>query len=54
VAIYNRGEVAADDIIDAMALAATAALGNKNLFSIPEVPLLDGRGIRMEINFWVP
>jgi predicted RNase H-like nuclease len=51
---YNRSQVAIDDIIDAMVLTVTAALGNKNLSSFPEVPQLDNRGIRMEITFWAP
>ena len=51
---YSRSQVAVDDIIDAMVLAVTAALGNKKLRSYPEVPQLDNRGIRMEITYWVP
>jgi predicted RNase H-like nuclease len=44
---YRRRDVAKDDILDALALAITAARGK--LITIPERPEYDSRGLPMEI-----
>jgi len=51
---YSRKEVAADDVIDAMAMAVTAMHGHKKLNRFPDQTQLDNRGIRMEITYWYP
>ena len=51
---YSRKQVAVDDIVDALALAVTAMLGNNKLSSFPNARRLDNSGIRMEIAFWAP
>ncbi len=44
-----KGQVAKDDVLDALSAAITAAAGGENLTSIPERPELDSRGLRMEM-----
>jgi predicted RNase H-like nuclease len=51
---YSRKQMAIDDIVDAMALAIAAARGFEALSSLPESPMLDSRGLKMEIAFWNP
>ncbi|MBI5027063.1 MAG: DUF429 domain-containing protein [Nitrospirae bacterium] len=46
---YRRNEVARDDILDALSATVTASGGLNNIFSIPEAPELDSKGLRMEI-----
>lgn len=45
---FPRQDVALDDILDALALAITAAYG-RPLVSLPDTPQLDAVGLRMEI-----
>jgi predicted RNase H-like nuclease len=47
---FLKGEVADDDIADAM-VGALTAMKTPQLASLPEEPLSDGRGIRMEMVF---
>jgi predicted RNase H-like nuclease len=46
---YPRRYLAADDILDAIALAVTASAGMHALTSIPENPLIDSMDLPMEI-----
>lgn len=50
---YKRDQVAADDILDAMAAAITGMSGNGRLVSIPEIPERDAHLLPMEIVYWV-
>lgn len=49
LATYRRKDVARDDILDALAAAATGLIGGQNLASIPKKPEFDQRGLRMEM-----
>ena len=52
IAAFPRKIIAIDDIIDAMVLALTAALGTQNGFQVlPENPESDRHGLRMEMVF---
>lgn len=51
---YKRSEVAADDVIDAMALAVTARESGGTLRTLPPEPELDACGLPMEIVYWLP
>ena len=46
---YFRKDLAKDDILDALALAITAAAPVETLCTIPEIPERDDRNIAMEI-----
>jgi predicted RNase H-like nuclease len=46
---YTRKSVAADDIIDALALALTARLSGGGLLRVPTHPQLDAMGLPMEM-----
>lgn len=46
---YLRKDVGRDDILDALAAAVTATVGEERLKSIPEIPELDSQGLRMEM-----
>lgn len=46
---WKRSEVARDDILDALAAAVTAELGQNGFQTIPEEPEMDSEGIRMEM-----
>ena len=46
---YPQKEVATDDVVDAMILAITAAVGARKLRTLPEKPEIDGQGLPMEI-----
>ena len=50
-ALYHRKDkdVANDDILDALAGAATAVFGKDRLATLPEKPELDSNGLRMEM-----
>ena len=48
---YKRNEVVKDDILDALSAAVTGLLGRKNLNSIPEIPEINSKGLRMEMVF---
>lgn len=49
---YRRNEVAEDDIVDAMVLALAAKQSKtKNIETIPEVPPVDSKGLRMAIHY---
>jgi predicted RNase H-like nuclease len=48
---FLRKDLARDDILDAIALAASAAQGKKSLNTIPENPPRDSIGLPMEIVF---
>jgi len=49
---YLRKEVARDDILDALAAAATALLGKRRLHSIPDNPETDSQGLPMEMVYY--
>lgn len=44
-----RSAVCDDDVLDALVGAVTGWLGPERLCTLPEVPEMDGRGLRMEI-----
>ena len=46
---FRRKDVARDDILDALALAITAASPSETIMTIPENPELDVKGLQMEI-----
>lgn len=48
-----HGEATDDDILDALAAAITAFLGNKHLLTLPEKPEVDSRGLPMEMVYYV-
>jgi len=49
---YKGISVARDDILDALAAAVTALLGDARLVSLPEEPERDARGLPMEIVYY--
>jgi len=49
LAMTRRSEVARDDIVDALMLAATASLPNDQLRTIPAEPTIDSCGLPMEM-----
>ena len=49
---YRRSGVARDDIIDALAVAVTAKIGFNRLLTIPEIPQIDSKGLRMEMVYF--
>ena len=49
---YRRKEVAKDDILDALAAAITAKLGFGRFSTIPEIPPIDSKGLRMEMVYF--
>jgi predicted RNase H-like nuclease len=52
---FLRREVARDDIIDAMVCAVTAKQGHGGGYrTVPATPASDGRGLSMEIVYYVP
>ena len=51
---FLRRQVARDDIIDAMACAVTAKLGDGTYRTVPSGPPLDGQGLPMEIVYCLP
>jgi predicted RNase H-like nuclease len=51
---YLRHEVARDDIIDAMVCAVTAKYGDGKYRTVPASPVVDGRGLPMEIVYYAP
>ena len=54
---FARKYVARDDILDALAAAATARLGSGQFQKFPmgiEEPPTDGRKLPMEMVFWIP
>ena len=46
---HRKTALTRDDVIDALAGAVTARLGESGLKTLPATPELDGRGLRMEI-----
>ncbi|MHA1731139.1 MAG: DUF429 domain-containing protein [Promethearchaeota archaeon] len=46
---FSRGEVSADDVLDALALAVTSTGGQSSIRTLPETPPRDARGLPMEI-----
>lgn len=48
---FRRKDVARDDILDALVLAASALNGPGKTASLPEIPEYDSSGLRMEIVF---
>ena len=46
--------VKADDILDALAAAVTALLGNDHLVSIPDEAETDSCGLPMEMVYYIP
>lgn len=48
---YLRKDVVRDDILDALSAGVTGLLGEKKLDSIPEIPEIDSKGLRMEMVF---
>ncbi|MGD0627258.1 MAG: DUF429 domain-containing protein [Thermodesulfobacteriota bacterium] len=49
---YRRNEVARDDILDALAAAVTAQIGFNRFLTIPEIPPVDSKGLRMEMVYF--
>lgn len=49
LSVYKRNEVAKDDILDALSAAVTATVEVQGLVSIPGTPVVDSRGLRMEM-----
>ena len=49
---YRRNEVAKDDIIDALAAAVTGKLGFGRFSTIPKIPQVDSKGLRMEMVYF--
>jgi predicted RNase H-like nuclease len=52
LATWKRKEVARDDIVDALAGAVMAYLGQGELRTLPDEPETDARGRPMEIVYW--
>jgi predicted RNase H-like nuclease len=48
----RRKEVARDDILDALAAAVTAKTGFNRFLTIPEIPPVDSKGLRMEMVYF--
>jgi len=51
---FRQTHVASDDILDAVAGAVTAYLGQGNLRTVPAAPETDSHGLAMEMVYWVP
>jgi predicted RNase H-like nuclease len=51
---YRRKGAALDDILDAMVLAVTAQLANSKIFTLPQIPKRDNKGLPMEIVYAQP
>jgi predicted RNase H-like nuclease len=51
---FRRKDLAKDDILDAMALAITAALPSQTLHTIPDQPEIDLRNLPMEMVYGMP
>uniref|UniRef100_A0A7C3Z0V3 DUF429 domain-containing protein n=1 Tax=Desulfobacca acetoxidans TaxID=60893 RepID=A0A7C3Z0V3_9BACT len=49
-----RGKVAPDDLLDALAAAVTALMGENNLKTLPPSPERDAYGLPMEMVYFVP
>ncbi len=52
LARYTRSEVVRDDVLDALALALTAAQPSAQLKTLPARPEHDSRGLPMEMVYW--
>jgi len=50
---YSRSEVARDDIIDALAAAVTAKIGFNRFQTVSDTPLIDSKGLRMEMVYFL-
>lgn len=48
---FRKGDVADDDILDALVLAVTALAGKDRLAAVPSIPERDAQGLPMEIVF---
>lgn len=50
---YWRADVARDDIMDALALAVTASIGEDKLTVVSSEPKLDSRGLPMQMVYYL-
>jgi predicted RNase H-like nuclease len=51
---FQRKDLARDDILDALALAISAKIGSNSIRTVPLIPLVDKKGLPMEIVYAVP
>ena len=47
-------DVDIDDVLDALVAAVTAFRGHGHLKTLPETPQKDGKGLTMEMVYWIP